>query len=263
MAGEFFVLDEAFTKKKKTVIVVGAVLVVLLGGTLIAGQAGGLVGDETPTPSVVAIATSPSLVTVEPLATATNTYQPATTTPTAIPSSTATPLPGPTDTAPVPTATPHPPTPTSTPTLTPRPPTPTPSPSPTPRSPTPTPSPSPTPRPPTPTPTFTPVSRRGPIIENPADGSQLPVEELTVDGTTEPDTTVEVYEGDTLLGEAQADESGNWSLVPAEPLPAGDHTIVAVDVATDQVSAPVTFTLSEPQLPVTGREQSREKTSPH
>jgi len=76
-----------------------------------------------------------------------------------------------------------------------------------------------------------------------------------MDGTAEPGTTVKVYEGVTSLGKALADEGGKWSLVPLEQLPAGDHTIVAVDVATDAISASVTFTLLQAWLPISGDEQ--------
>lgn len=74
-----------------------------------------------------------------------------------------------------------------------------------------------------------------------------------MDGTAEPGITVRVEEGDSPLGEAPVDEHGNWVLVPTELLPAGDHTIVAVDVNTGDVSEPVTFTLLEALLPVTGQ----------
>ncbi len=225
MAGEFVELDEAYQKKKKTVFIIGCILVVLVGGSLIIGQAGGLLETETPSPTAIAVITTPPPTT--PAAPA------ATFTATALPS--ATPTPGPTDTALPPTATPS-----SLPTDTPLPP-------------TFTPSPSPTPLPPTPTPTVTPTPYRPPIIENPADGSQLPGDALSVDGTAEPGTTVRVEEGDSPLGEASVDENGNWVLVPEELLPAGDHTIVAVDVNTGDVSEPVTFTLLEAMLPVTGQ----------
>jgi hypothetical protein len=76
-----------------------------------------------------------------------------------------------------------------------------------------------------------------------------------VQGTAEPGTTVKVYAGDTLVGEAAVDEAGNWSLVPAERLAAGDHSIVAVDLATGATSAPVTFMLLQAWLPVSGDEQ--------
>lgn len=229
MTKELPVPDEAYQKKKKSVVVIGAVLVVLLGGALIIGQACGLTVTETPSPTVIAVITTLSPpTTAPPTATPTETLLPTAT-------------PAPTDTAPPPTATPQPPTPTLPP-------------SPTPKPFTPTPSPSPSPQPATPTPTATPTTPRPPVIENPADGSELPSEGLRMDGTAEPGTTVRVYEDDTSLGEAPVDEGGNWSLVPTERLSASDHIIVAVDVATGESSAPVTFTLLAAWLPITGSE---------
>jgi len=229
MTKELPVPDEAYQKKKKSVVVIGAVLAILLGGMLIVGRACGLTVTETPSPTVIAVITTlPPPTTASPTATPTETLLPTAT-------------PAPTDTAPPPTATPQPPTPTLPP-------------SPTPKPFTPTPSPSPTPQPATPTPTATPTTPHPPVIENPADGSELPSEELKVDGTAEPGTTVRVYKDDTSLGEAPVDEGGNWLLVPTERLSASDHTIVAVDVATGETSAPVTFTLLAAWLPITGSE---------
>ena len=241
----FLDLDEAFRRKKKAVLIIGAVLVVLLGATLLIGQAGSPGGPETPLPSAVAVHTTPPPATITP--------------PTATPTVTSSPMPidmptsTPTDTA-SPTSTPSQPyTPTRPPSPTPVPPTP--SPSPTPRPPTPTLLPSPTIQWPTPTPTVTPVSRPLPLIISPVDGSELPGDSLTVQGTAEPGTTIKVYAGDTLVGEAAVDGAGNWSLVPEERLVAGDHSIVAIDVATGATSAPITFTLLHAWLPVSGDEQ--------
>jgi len=91
---------------------------------------------------------------------------------------------------------------------------------------------------------------------NPADGSQVPSDALTVAGTAAPGSTVAVYEGNTSLGRVTADEAGNWSLIPAQQLAAGEHTIVALDVATEESSLPVTFTLLQAWLPITGDQQS-------
>ncbi|MEX0429736.1 Ig-like domain-containing protein, partial [Nocardioides sp. DS6] len=78
-----------------------------------------------------------------------------------------------------------------------------------------------------------------PVIEDPAGGSSTSDTTPTISGTAEPGSTVDVYldtdgdgqpDGDPI-GTATADDDGNWSLVPDEPLDAGDHTIVAT--ATD------------------------------
>jgi hypothetical protein len=62
-AMSFLDLDEAFRRKKKTVLIIGAVLVVLLGGALLIGQAGGPGGAKTPSPSAVAVRTTPPVTT--------------------------------------------------------------------------------------------------------------------------------------------------------------------------------------------------------
>jgi len=226
MAGEIF-FDEAWQKKKKTLIIIAAVLIILLGGTLIVGQAGGFIGAETPTPTAVAVVTTTPPPTDTPPSSPSHTPTPSPTE-TSLPSATTTPAP--TDTAPPPTPTLEPPTST--------------------------PSPSPTSQPPTRTPTATSLPLTVPVIENPLDGSKLPAKELIIQGTAEPGTTVQVYEDETLLGEAPVDETGNWSLAPKEPLAVGDHTIVAIDVATGATSSPVTFALIEALLPVTGGDPS-------
>lgn len=219
---------ETFQKKKKTVIIIGTILVILLGGALIVGQAADFGGKETIPPSVVAAVTR----TTQPVA---PTIMPPTATPTDTVRATRPIAATPTFTAsatkpPSPTATPRPPTPTS--------------------------SPSPTPRPPTVRATQpvapTAAIPRPPVITEPLENSELPGEDLTVSGTAEPDTTVQVYEGDVVWGEATVDKAGNWSLRPTKPLAAGEHSIVAVDVTTGTNSAPVTFKLIGALLPITG-----------
>jgi hypothetical protein len=83
----------------------------------------------------------------------------------------------------------------------------------------------------------------------------VPSDALTVAGTAEPGSTVAVYEDNTSLGRATADEARDWSLIPDQQLAAGEHTIVALDVATQESSLPVTFTLLQAWLPITGDEQ--------
>ena len=238
--------DETFHRRKKIVVIVAALVLLLLGGTLIGEQVGSLIRVGTPPPTAVAeLTTLPPATAASATATATQTPSPAIT-PTAVP----------TETPVVTTAEPlQPPTPTSTPSPTPKTPTPVPSPSPTPETPTPTTPPSPTPETPTPTPTAQPPPRRPLVILNPADGSQLPSVTLTIGGTAEPGITVEVHAGDILLGETAVDQVGNWSLIPVKQLTAGQHTIAATDVGTGETSPPVTFTLLQAWLPVTGSEQ--------
>ncbi|MCB5205509.1 Ig-like domain-containing protein, partial [Neorhizobium sp. T786] len=61
----------------------------------------------------------------------------------------------------------------------------------------------------------------------------------------EPNGLVRIYEGSTLLGQAQADSGGNWSFdVPARAQ--GEHmfTAIAVDVAGNEGSSSALFTLT-------------------
>jgi outer membrane biosynthesis protein TonB len=227
MDDEFVAFDQAHQKKKKTVVIISAVLIILLAAALLLGQMSPLMGAETPTATQIAFVT-----TAPP------------------PSATFTPTTAPTGTPTQPTATPTVPTASPTETETEPPPTETPSP------PTPTPTSSPTPPPPTPSPTATrpPPTPIAPVIQNPTPGSELPGDALTVFGTAAPEAVIQLYEGDTLLGEATATAGGSWSLIPSQPLDAGEHTIVAIDATTGGASAPVTFTLLGALLPITGRE---------
>ncbi|WP_244182841.1 Ig-like domain-containing protein [Pantoea wallisii] len=66
-------------------------------------------------------------------------------------------------------------------------------------------------------------------------------------GTAEPNSTVTVSDGNTVLGTATADANGNWSFTPAAPLTEGDHslTVVVTDPAGNASSAsdPINFTV--------------------
>ncbi|MBX5481091.1 MAG: adhesin [Myxococcaceae bacterium] len=93
-----------------------------------------------------------------------------------------------------------------------------------------------------------------PAVTDPADGDQVNTSSPTVTGTGEPGATVNVYVDGTLVGTAQVDMNGNWSL----PLPMqsdGDHTITveAVDPAGNvgpETSIDVTIDTVPPAAPV-------------
>ncbi|RZT39339.1 Ig-like domain-containing protein [Cupriavidus agavae] len=55
----------------------------------------------------------------------------------------------------------------------------------------------------------------------------------TFTGTAEPNSTVALYNGGTLIGSIQADGDGNWSITPTGPLDDGTYTLTAT--ATDSV----------------------------
>lgn len=55
--------------------------------------------------------------------------------------------------------------------------------------------------------------------------------DVTISGRSVPGSSVRVYLDDTLLGEAVADASGQWSLSPGHAPASGDHTLRADQVA--------------------------------
>lgn len=67
----------------------------------------------------------------------------------------------------------------------------------------------------------------------------------TFSGKAEANAQVKIYEGDTLLGTANVDANGNWSLTPDAALDEGIHnfTFVTVDAAGNS-GAETTFTLN-------------------
>lgn len=77
-------------------------------------------------------------------------------------------------------------------------------------------------------------------------------------GTSEPNATVNIYEGTTLLGTAQANASGAWSLTLNAALGEGTHTLVARatdsagNTSPDSASFSLVVDLTPPALPVLG-----------
>ncbi|MCM3278890.1 Ig-like domain-containing protein, partial [Bacillus velezensis] len=77
----------------------------------------------------------------------------------------------------------------------------------------------------------------------------------TLAGTAEAGSTVNVYDGTTLLGTTTADPSGNWTFTPTTALGEGAHslTVTATDTAGN-VSVPstafnLTIDTTAPALP--------------
>jgi len=93
-----------------------------------------------------------------------------------------------------------------------------------------------------------------PTILLPESGSVAAGE--TVQGTATVGALLQIYDGDTLLGEATADADGNWGFRLPDDLSSGEHTLRAVVV--DEAGAPLaesegaTFDMLELRLPVTG-----------
>ncbi|HYH66692.1 MAG TPA: Ig-like domain-containing protein [Urbifossiella sp.] len=92
------------------------------------------------------------------------------------------------------------------------------------------------------------VDTTAPVVPSVTTPTASPSTTPTIGGTAEPNSTVSVFDGSTLLGTTTADGSGTWSFTPSAPLTEGQHTITsqATDVAgnTGPASAPVTLTVS-------------------
>ena len=242
--------DEEEVRKKKTLVLAVAFLLlpVLLGLYAATGPEGGLVAGATPTalssPSAVATATLPvptsaakatPTASAMPVAKATATPVPPEQTVTPPATSVAlgiTPTASATPVAKA-TATPVPPEPTATHTA------------------------APVALGPTPTPTVVPtVPLAAPVITTPPDGSVFKDDRPTIAGTAPPNTTVQLYDDETPVGTAAADDQGNWALVMDEPLEPGEHTVTAV--ASDEAgsksspSETVTLIVAIERLPTTG-----------
>lgn len=68
----------------------------------------------------------------------------------------------------------------------------------------------------------------------------------TFTGTSDPGVTINVYDGDTLLGTATADDNGNWTFTPTTPLSGdGEHVIsVTASDGTSETSHSAGFDLN-------------------
>ena len=82
-----------------------------------------------------------------------------------------------------------------------------------------------------------------PIATGGLTNDQTPV----LSGKAEAGSTVTVSDNGTEIGTATVDEDGNWTFTPADPLPAGDHSLTATvtDPAgnTSSESSPIGFTI--------------------
>lgn len=77
-----------------------------------------------------------------------------------------------------------------------------------------------------------------PVITGPEDGTVTSDNTPTITGTAEANSTVKVYDGETLIGTVTADGSGNWTLIPTTALSDGSHAITATSIdAAGNVSA--------------------------
>ncbi|MDH7487439.1 MAG: Ig-like domain-containing protein, partial [Anaerolineae bacterium] len=107
---------------------------------------------------------------------------------------------------------------------------------------------------PVPTPKPTPVPTPA-IVSLPAGASIGAGEPLLLEGTAAPGATVQLYDGEKLLGETTADAVGRWRFQVPTPLAEGEHVLrtVAVDTEGRKVAASETVTVrvaAAVQMPV-------------
>ncbi len=70
---------------------------------------------------------------------------------------------------------------------------------------------------------------------------------LTLSGNADPNSTIKVYDGATLLGTASTNAFGHWQLTPSSPLADGAHSLTAVETNAagniGAASTPLAFTV--------------------
>ena len=89
-----------------------------------------------------------------------------------------------------------------------------------------------------------------PVINPPAGGKLSAGGVAELAGTAAPGTLIKLFDGGNLVGEATADETGNWQMVVPQ-LAAGEHTLTAITYGADgevqASSKPLTVVVSEPE----------------
>mgnify|MGYP001181339613 FL=1 len=73
--------------------------------------------------------------------------------------------------------------------------------------------------------------------------------DAVIAGRAEPEAIVTVYDGKTVIGTIVADQKGEWVMVPAKPLPAGDRalSVVANNVNGDKLESKDVVILAVPE----------------
>ena len=82
------------------------------------------------------------------------------------------------------------------------------------------------------------ASAARPSVSSPAAGGAIQSSQPLLSGSAAPGSTVRIYAGDVLIGEAKADASGKWHFVPPTPLAIGKHALRVASVGPDGVEAP-------------------------
>ena len=75
----------------------------------------------------------------------------------------------------------------------------------------------------------------GDVTGSGANGGRTDDTMPTFNGTGTPGNTIEIWDGETLLGEVLVDDEGNWTFTPEKPLAAGNHSIVTAERNADGV----------------------------
>lgn len=75
----------------------------------------------------------------------------------------------------------------------------------------------------------------GDVTGSVANGGRTDDTMPTFNGTGTPGNTIEIWDGETLLGEVLVDDEGNWTFTPEKPLAAGNHSIVTAERNADGV----------------------------
>ena len=78
-----------------------------------------------------------------------------------------------------------------------------------------------------------------------------PAGNVVIAGRASPNATVQIFDGETLIGESTADRSGGWVFVPNEKLSPGQHRLTLKETGEDGVvhegSQPVFLIVPEPE----------------
>lgn len=69
-----------------------------------------------------------------------------------------------------------------------------------------------------------------PLINTPSNGSKTTNQRPPIAGIAEPETTVQIKRGNTVLCTALVDSAGRWSCTPTTDLSYGQHTITATSI---------------------------------
>lgn len=94
-----------------------------------------------------------------------------------------------------------------------------------------------------------------PFITSPGSPAVTNQPELPISGTGEPGSTITLSNGSTVIGTAEVDPEGNWTIVPDSPLTEGNYTLTATatdpaeNVSTPSTSISLNVDLTKPAAP--------------